>query len=274
MRATSHVTGIATTLAMLAVSGVGAFGQVFRPAANGTGLSASAACAVSQCLLSGPRVVDAAFTAEATTMWSPPAGSGKPELRATARYYRDSAGRVRIEQGFVGDETATRVIVWPDVATRTAYLLDPAARTASTIPVGLAAMMAGDGGHYHFVLPLAASRVMAFLHTPDDAPEETLSPRDIAGVRATGTRFTMRLPLPVGGSGQVERWVSPELQLVVYSRSEDAAIGVVEHRLTDIQRGDPPSTLFEVPEDYAMTPGKYPYSWENPYAPQNRPSAF
>ena len=39
----------------------------------------------------------APFSAEALTTWHAPANSGRPELRVTARYYRDRAGRVRVD---------------------------------------------------------------------------------------------------------------------------------------------------------------------------------
>jgi hypothetical protein len=62
-----------------------------------------------------------------------------------------------------------------------------------------------------------------------------------------------------------ERWVSPELQLLVYSRTEDSKIGVVEHRLTSISQAEPPAELFEIPAAYSATAANYPITFHNPY---------
>ena len=56
--------------------------------------------------------------------------------------------------------------------------------------------------------------------------------------------------------------------MVVYSRSEDSVIGTIEYQLTAINRTDPPAELFKVPADYAVTPTKFPLTWENPYKPR------
>jgi hypothetical protein len=55
---------------------------------------------------------------------------------------------------------------------------------------------------------------------------------------------------------------------VVYSRIEDAAIGVVEYQVTRISRSDPRADLFEVPEDYVETQLKFHFVVENLYTPK------
>lgn len=47
-----------------------------------------------------------------------------------------------------------------------------------------------------------------------------------------------------------ERWESTELHLVIESRYSDPRFGLVEYGLTHIRRGEPPSDLFVVPDDY------------------------
>ena len=64
-------------------------------------------------------------------------------MRATAHYYRDRAGRIRVEQGFVGDDRQSMIMVWPDNSREEAYLVDPVARTSRPVPRGLAQMMVG-----------------------------------------------------------------------------------------------------------------------------------
>jgi hypothetical protein len=233
--------------------------------------SATARCALTQCILNAP-VLNAPFSADATTVWQPPASKGQAALRATARYYRDSAGRVRVEQRFVGHERAQQILLAPEVDGRTAYVLDAVARTVSSpVSRGLAQMMVGDGGYNQFLLPRSMKRFTVFFVTPDtvtstgEPAEETLGKATVEGVQVTGTRFATLLPNGLGGHGRAERWVSPELELVIYSRSEDAHFGILEYRLTNIRRSDPRTELFDVPQEYTEIPFEFPVTWEGPY---------
>lgn len=266
MRTVSFVVGT------LLVSATSLVAQTIQPDAEAI-RSATARCEVTQCVLKAP-VINAPFSADATTTWHPP--MGQPSLRATARYYRDSAGRVRVEQSFVGDDRQMRqVLLVPEVGSQTAYVLNPVARTASeAVPRGLAQMMVGDGYNL-FVLPRSTKRFTAFVVFPDavtstgEPPEESLGKGTMDGIQVTGTRFATLLPNGSGGQGRAERWVSPELELVAYSRSEDAHFGVLEYRLTNIRRAEPAAELFRVPEDYAVIPFEYPgLMWDGPYTPK------
>ena len=235
---------------------------------------AIARCATSPCILNAP-LANAPFSAEATTVWQPPARSTHAMLRTTARYYRDSAARVRVDQRVADNDV--RVLLAPEAGSRAAYVLDPAARTVSTpVPRGLTQMMIGNGGYHYYVLPRSMKRFLTFFLFPNDAgsasttDEESLGERSIAGLRVTGTRVVTWLP-GLLGNGRAERWVSPELGLVVYSRSEDAHFGTFEYQLTDIDRSDPPSDLFEVPRNYTETPFEYAgLTWDGPNTPTLR----
>jgi hypothetical protein len=179
-----------------------------------------------------------------------------------------------VEQSFVGQGTRPQhIIVAPELDSTTAYVLNPIARTVSTsVPRGLTQMMVGDGGWNHFVLLKSMRRFVSFFVTPDNVEtvsgpsQEELGQSSIAGLPATGTRFVTRVP--GFDNGRAERWVSPELRLVVYSRSEDTHFGVLEYRLTNISRSDPPAELFDVPKEYREIPFEYPLSWSGPYAPE------
>jgi len=226
-------------------------------------------CAITECVLKA-QVVNRPFSADVTTTWQPPASSGHTALRTTARYYRDTAGRVRVEQSFIGsDGRSGQIILVPEGDSRKAYVLDPVARTVST-PVlrGLVQMMVGDGGYHLFVLPRSMRRFIGIFVVPDEGENsEELGRTSIEGVQATGTRFVTRLP-GLLGNGRAERWVSQELGIVVYSLSEDAHFGVLEYRLTNISRSDPPPELFEVPQGYREKPFEFPLTWSGPYTPQ------
>jgi hypothetical protein len=222
-------------------------------------------------------VFDTPFSAETTTTWQP-GGSESSIWSVTTRYDRDRAGRFRVEQmfGHAGDQSPQRIIVAPDPNSRRVYVIDAVRRTASELGRTFAAITVG--GWNRLVLPVSMSQFMTFprphvRHSRYDAAldEESLGQRVISGIQTTGTRLKTILPAgAMGGSRPIqiveERWVSPELQLVVYSRNTDSEIGIVEHRLTKISRADPPEELFEVPTDYVAVPTNR-LGLLNPYAP-------
>jgi hypothetical protein len=265
MRTPAYVVGV------LLVSASSLVAQADRPDVEPAIQSTSARCAITDCILTAP-VVNAPFSAEATTVWQPPPSRGLASVRATARYYRDSAGRVRVEQSFIGQGARPQhIILAPDTDSGTAYVLDPTARTVSMPSTrGFTQMMVGDGGYNQFVLVKSMRRFLVFFVMPDNVEsvngpgEESLGQSSMAGIQVTGTRFVTRLP--GFDNGRAERWVSPELKLVVYSRSEDTRFGIVEYQLTNISRSDPRAELFEVPEDYRVIPFEYPLTWDGPYS--------
>ena len=222
-------------------------------------------------ILARTPVLDSPFSGDAETTWRPPSNSGRHEARVASRYYRDRAGRVRVEQTFVGQTRGSspqRVIVTPDVDRPWAYLLDPVARTAHR--VSRSGSPAGLGGAVHFILPVTMGCVIDLfrpgLHRP--LGEESLGEHTMHGLRVEGTRVSGMLNFWLGpGSTMDERWFSPELKLEISSRSEDDQIGVVEYRMTTISRGEQPPELFEVPADYELDARYRGAVSLNPYKP-------
>ena len=49
-----------------------------------------------------------------------------------------------------------------------------------------------------------------------------------------------------------ETWYSPDLQTVVESKRDDPRFGETTFSLTNIQKGEPPASLFQVPSDYTV----------------------
>lgn len=272
----TRASAVGVTILLASVISIAAFAQDRE---DGSPEASLAKCVRTQCIMSGEIVTGAPFSAEATTEWRSRTGGSSP-MRATTRYYRHSDGRLRVEQGFAGDARPPQVFLIPDVSERGSYVVDPVTRTMTAgFPRGLAEMMIGGGGWNRFIIPLAPNRFWGFHHVPVADPEaarvageESLGVKYVAGVQAIGTRFSTRLPLGIKGVGLAERWVSPDLKVVVYSRSEDAEIGVVEYKLTKIDRTEPRANLFEVPEDYSLTrhpvEGQRGLTWQNPYFPK------
>ena len=56
-----------------------------------------------------------------------------------------------------------------------------------------------------------------------------------------------QLPLYVYGDSGSERWVSPELRLVLYLHSEEPNMGTFDYQVTGLSRAEPRPDLFEVP---------------------------
>jgi hypothetical protein len=234
----------------------------------------------------GPVVTGAPFSAEAITTVTQTLSDGtRIEQRTTAKFYRDGAGRVRREQSIMGldalnPSTEAQTVITIDIepGDGMVYLLDPVARTARRMPRMLFSTGALSGAIYSLGMG-ARGNVNIRLRLPGqgDAPvlgqgvavarrgapgdlastEEQLGMRQIDGVRATGRRTTTTIPIDrIGNDRPIqitdERWESPELKLMISSRFSDPRTGVVEYRLANINRAEPPADLFMVPTDYTI----------------------
>ncbi len=92
---------------------------------------------------------------------------------------------------------------------------------------------------------------------------ENLGKQVIEGVEVVGTRSTYTIP--AGEIGNVlpieiveETWYSPELQLMVLTKSQDPRSGETTYRLTNLKRSEPDRALFEVSADYTVEENKLP----------------
>ena len=232
----------------------------------------------------GAAVLNAPFSAEAITTWRPTRPSEQSEWRVSARFYRDSGGRVRVEQTFVGhadDRNPQRIVIASDLNGPTAFVIDSAARTVSEYPRPVVRNTVG--GYGRLVLPLSMTRFVTFMrpqlwraYNNVEGDDESLGHKTILGVPVTGT--SAQITLPVGAFQKNheiqildERWISKELQLLMDSRTDDSEYGTLEHRVTGISRSEPPAELFEIPAGYAPIPTKYPVWFPNPYMPHPWP---
>jgi hypothetical protein len=220
-------------------------------------------------VLAGPVVTDSPFSADATTTVTQVLGDGtRIEQTTNARFYRDRAGRVRREQTILGlgalngGGNVQTISIDPDPGDGTAYTLDPMTRTARRVP----RISIPLGGNMTFRTTANGVLIEARAGGPraggggGSASEEILGARQFEGVKALG-RKTIRV-IPTGQIGNDrpleitdERWESPELRMLVYSRNSDPRTGVVEYRLTNINRNEPPADLFAIPSDYTVTQG-------------------
>jgi hypothetical protein len=259
---------VSATLALASALGATALGQANLPAESIGGP------------LSGPPVLGAPFSADARTIVHAILGDGtRLDQSNTDRYYRDSAGRVRVERPMSAlpapvtiSERHVRTIIDPDPGNGGVYTLDAQTRTARSAPRSLVGMTIG--GSREFSVPVGGVRFLGFRRAGDllsaepstfaDVRDEPLGSKLIAGVETTGRRITLIVPAGYHGHTQPiemidERWESAELNLLIQSWHSDSR-STIEYRLSNIRRIEPPARLFEMPPDYTMdmlmTPGE------------------
>jgi hypothetical protein len=91
-----------------------------------------------------------------------------------------------------------------------------------------------------------------------NAKSEDLGTQVMEGVTVQGKRVTRTIPAGEIGNERPleivsETWFSPELQVVVMSRTSDPRSGDSVYKLTNVSRAEPDRSLFEVPADYHVT---------------------
>jgi len=106
--------------------------------------------------------------------------------------------------------------------------------------------------------PSDAASIAAFkIKEPGEAKTESLGQQTMEGISVTGTRTTRTITAGAIGNDQPieivsETWYSAELQMVVMSKHSDPQIGETTYKLTNIQKAEPPHSLFQVPANYTV----------------------
>jgi hypothetical protein len=189
----------------------------------------------------GATVKGAPYSATVTTESVQTLANGtRISHKTTASDYRDSEGRTRREQAFgsigafraSGD--APQMTFIEDPVAGVHYILDARNHTAQKLTI--------RGGPPPKNHPPSSAQVKT----------ESLGTKTIEGVEAQGTRSTVTIPVGQIGNDQPveiisERWYSPDLQVVVFSKHSDPRIGEHVYRLNNISRNEPAKTLFDVP---------------------------
>jgi len=217
----------------------------------------------------GKTVTGAPFTATFTTKQTQTLADGNQIQRSTTgTIARDSQGRTRRDVTLAGigpwaasGKPAPHVIVINDVVASTQYILNPNTKIAHQVqPPGFGRHRGGRDGAFGRRGP-----------PPDaDADDEGLRQKDVVttslgtqtinGVQAEGTRYTRTIPAgAIGNENPIvittEKWYSPDLQMVVLRKRDDPRTGETITQLTNIQRGEPEASLFQVPSDYTVKQG-------------------
>jgi hypothetical protein len=90
-----------------------------------------------------------------------------------------------------------------------------------------------------------------------DAKSEALGQKTIEGLICDGTRTTVTIPAGAIGNEQAintvtETWTSTELKADVLRKHSDPRFGETVYKMTNVQRGEQPRSLFEAPSDYKI----------------------
>jgi hypothetical protein len=177
-------------------------------------------------------VLNAPFSADAVTSIRMLLPDGTTRVDTlTARYYRDSQGRVRAELDtpwgpyiVVGIPDPERPTPYPT------YRLDPGKRTTYRTFAGYGYAARLFNGEGRFALPVAG---ICFQFAPPVLADAS----DDERLRAVNAQ------------------VSPDLGIVTASHRSDR-IGVIDYQVTNIRRDEPPADLFEL-EPYTFVNGSH-----------------
>jgi hypothetical protein len=102
---------------------------------------------------------------------------------------------------------------------------------------------------------------------------ESLGVQNIEGVNAEGVRTTTTIPAgTIGNEREInvtyEKWYSKDLQIIVLSKHNDPRFGEQTYRVTNINRSEPPASLFSPPADYTVINGQHPQAKPLPTPPR------
>ena len=200
--------------------------------------------------LDAPPVKGAPYSAQAVTeMTQVLADGNRISNRLTASVARDSEGRTRREETLGGFGVALPVHAPPHMV----FVSDPVAGASFVLEVDRKIARKLPRRFAERVPPPAAA-----VPAPPAASTKSLGARTVDGLEVQGTRTTTTIPAGAIGNAKPltitsERWMSPELQVVVESQRKDPMFGEVRYRLTGITRAEPDRALFEVPPGFTVT---------------------
>jgi hypothetical protein len=201
--------------------------------------------------------------------------------RTTYNVARDGQGRVRREE--VREDGTVASIMIMDPVANASYVLDPVNRTARKVALlgpNVVSFRASSGWS---VVPSTAARSEAaataemkakadatgnFIYagssvvtvaaaTKMHVEREPLGSQVMEGVPVRGTRNVSTIPAgSIGNERPIdivfEQWYSNDLQMTIMSRNSDPRSGERTYRVTNVRRGEPDPTLFQVPGDYTV----------------------
>lgn len=230
-------------------------------------------------IVPGKVVKNAPYSAVATTEMTQILSDGNQiNHKTTSNIYRDSEGRTRREESFSGiglvainGKQLHSAVFISDPVAGSDYVLELENKIARKMP-----SLPADGIVTNKIFGMGGGTVrvsgeqrvegdqvsggpgVSFSTEPRlQSSTESLGQQTIEGVVAEGKRITTTIPAGEMGNQRpistvTEEWFSPALQAMVLSTTKDPRMGEITYRLTNIQRAEPPASLFTVPADYTV----------------------
>jgi hypothetical protein len=210
-------------------------------------------------------VAGAPFSAVATQQFTRDLADGNRIARTVrvTHFYRDSAGRTRIEREVSRQSAGAQATLQggidevDDPVSGERYLLSPLTRTAEVLKGRTISQLVQPP----FTPPGITAYFGGLTIGPKDqgwSQPESLGEQVIEGVRTIGTRREYTLAAGAIGNEKpigitVEQWFSPDLGMIVSKTGRATTGGASSYRLEHIVRGDPDPTRFAIPPDYTRS---------------------
>ena len=153
-----------------------------------------------------------------------------------------------------GGTPRTTIFIHDPVASMS-YVLDPNAHTVRQMQISQRGGQFQQNGTAELEPVPGRSR-----RRGANATTEDLGTQVIQGLNATGTRTTRSFAVGAAGNDRAiqvvtETWYSPDLQVVVMSKTSDPRFGESVYQLTNITRAEPDPASFAVPSGYTVMQG-------------------
>jgi len=193
----------------------------------------------------------------------------------TAKVWRDSQGRIRIEQSLGGggapyaNYKIPTLVQIEDPLAGYIYVMDEMNKVAHRVKA--------QGTQQHNMEPMmrradgrgSPTGATATQQRPNTPTQEDLGTQMIDGVSVHGTRMTTVVPTGAqGNDGPItitrDTWYSPDLNLIVRTVSNDPRSGTQTVGIANLTRDNPDPNLFMVPADYQIVDenGTFTIKWD------------
>ncbi|MBS1827567.1 MAG: hypothetical protein JST93_19790 [Acidobacteria bacterium] len=112
-------------------------------------------------------------------------------------------------------------------------------------------------------MPLPMSSGVRVAFDSNNMKSEKLSPQTMEGLLVEGTRNTHTIPAGTIGNDRAivstnESWYSNDLNMVIFSKSNDPQIGETIYRVQNLRRSEPDASLFKIPADFKIVENSAP----------------
>jgi hypothetical protein len=204
--------------------------------------------------ISNKVVQGAPYSAQAVTQFTQTLANGDHIQRTTtASVARDNQGRTRVDRSIsgVGALSASaggqgRAIMIHDPVAGVSYALNPASKTGTSNQIR--------------TRPAGSEQTRTRRSSAAEKTED-LGTQVIQGLSAQGKRVTRAIAAGQEGNEKeidivTETWYSPDLQMVIQSKTSDPRFGETAYQLSGLNRAEPDPALFAVPSGYSITEGR------------------